>query len=120
MVTTQEKALKAYTAIGKVRNKVKGKAALALYKLKRELQVNIDYQVEEEKKLVEEYGGIINDRGFIEIQDADKRAEFAKAYAELNATECSIDSEPVTVNMDNCPDITLEEIESLAGFVNFE
>lgn len=120
MESTQENVLNAYKAIGKIRNKVKGKSALALYKLKRELQVNVDFQIEEERKLVDAYDGTINENGFIEIPDAIKRSEFAKAYAELNATECGIDSEPVTVSMDSCPEITLDEIESLAGFVNFE
>ena len=117
--TTQEKSVIAYGAIGRIRQKVKGRNALNLFHMKNILQENIDFQIEQEKALVEEYEGILSDGGTVLFNDADKRAAFQEAYKELQATECEVDADPITMSIETIPDITLEDIEQLNGFIIF-
>jgi len=117
--TTQQKVIAAYTTLTALRKKVRGKDALDLFYLKNRLQENIDFQAEEEAKLVADHGGKVTDGGQIIIEDPEKRASFQKAMGELGAMECEIKAEPVKVSLDRNPDITLGEIEALDGFVKF-
>lgn len=117
--TTQQKVIAAYTTLTALRKKVRGKDALDLFYLKNALQTNVDFQAEEEAKLVADHGGKVTDGGQIIIEDPEKRAAFQKAMGELGAMECEIKAEPVKVSLDRNPDITLGEIEALDGFVKF-
>ena len=118
--TTQQKAIAAFSTLTALRKKVKGKDALSLFRLKAALQINLDFQTEEEMKLVSEYGGRVTDDGRIIIENAEKRTAFQQAFAELGKLECEVSCDPVSVSLDKSPEITLEEIEALDGFVNFE
>jgi predicted nucleotidyltransferase component of viral defense system len=117
--TTQQKVIAAYTTLTALRKKVRGKDALDLFYLKNRLQENIDFQAEEETRLVADHGGKVTDGGQIIIEDPEKRAAFQKAMGELGVMECEIKAEPVKVSLDRNPDITLGEIEALDGFVKF-
>lgn len=116
---TIREVLSAYVALNRVRNKVKGKTALDLFLLKTAIKPNIDFMSEEEQKLVDQFGGAVTQTGMIIIADKVKRAEFQKARAELDDTECDIDTDPVCVDLEMNPDITMEDIEQLTGFVEF-
>ena len=118
--STMGKALNAYGALNRVRSQVKGKTALDLFHLKNMLQESIDFQVEEEQKLIIECGGIVTDAGTIVIADKDKRAAFAKARQELADMACEIKTDPVLMDLEKNPDITMEDIEQLDGFVIFK
>ena len=118
--TTQAKVLSAYSALNRIRNRIKGRDALNLFHMKKVLQENFDFQVEEEEKLVEEYGGVITENGSILIDDAEKRKAYNKARQELGEMECEIKTEVVVISLDRNPEITLEDIEQLAGFVDFK
>lgn len=118
MKTTQGKVLTAYTALTRIRNRVKGKDALALFQLKNRMQENIDFQGEEELKLVDEYGGQVTD-GMVLIADEEKRKGFNAAMAELRQMEVEIKADKPEISMDRCPEITMEDIEQLHEFINF-
>ena len=118
--TTQGKALNAYSTINRIRNKIKGKDALNLFHLKNVLQENVDFQVEQERSLIEEYGGTVTETGAVLIEDKDKRLEFQQAYRELQEMECEVKTEPLTMSIDRNPDITLDDIEQLDGFIIFK
>lgn len=118
--TTQGKALNAYSTINRIRNKIKGKDALNLFHLKNVLQENVDFQVEQERSLVEEYGGTVTETGAVLIEDKDRRLEFQQAYRELQEMECEVKTEPLTMSIDRNPDITLDDIEQLDGFIIFK
>ena len=79
--TTQQKVIAAYTTLTELRKKVRGKDALDLFYLKNRLQENIDFQAEEETRLVADHGGKVVDGGQIIIEDPEKRAAFQKAMA---------------------------------------
>lgn len=118
--TTMGKVLSAYVALNRVRNKVKGKTALDLFRLKNAMKDSVDFISEEEMKLVNEHGGAVTETGTIIIADKDKRAAFMTARKELDMMECDVEMSPPVVNMENNPDITMEDIEQLDGFVEFK
>lgn len=118
--TTQGKALNAYSTINRIRNKIKGKDALNLFHLKNVLQENVDFQVEQERSLVEEYGGTVTETGAVLIEDKDRRLEFQQAYRELQEMECEVKTEPLTMSIDRNPDVTLDDIEQLQDFIIFK
>jgi hypothetical protein len=118
--TTMDKALSAFSALSRVRGQVRGKTALDLFRMKNALKESVDFQAEEELKLVDEYGGVITDTGTIIIADKEKREAFLKARRELGEMACEVNAEPVRVDLEKNPDITMEDIEQMDGFVIFE
>ena len=118
--TTLGKAVTAIMTINRVRQKIKGHDALNLFHMKNMLKEQLDFMSEEEEKLVKEFGGVIAENGLVIIADTDKKAEYSKAHKELEDMECEIRTEPLTMSLDKNPDITLEDIEQLDGFVNFK
>lgn len=117
---TQRQAMQAYIALNGIRRKVKGHDALNLFHLKRQLQEAVDFQIEEEQKLVEEYGGKVTQEGQVIIVDDQKRAEFNKACQEMQDLEIKTKPEMPVISLDRNPDITLEDIEMLDGFIIFK
>lgn len=120
MKTTQEKVLTAYSALTRIRKTVRGVTALDLFHLKNQLQENIDFQSEEEMKLIDEYGGTVTGDGLVLIADEEKKKAFAKAMAELRKMEVEIKADMPTVNLEKNPEITMEDIEQLHEFINFK
>lgn len=110
---TQKQAITAYGTIIKIGGKVSGKNAFALFRLKQQLKEVVEFQAEEEMKLVEKYNGQITENGQI-IIDHESRPKFIKEREELGSMECDI--QPVEIGE---IDITLDEIEALNGFVKF-
>lgn len=120
MKTTQGQILTAYTALMRIRKTVRGRDALDLFHLKNQMQENIDFQSEEESRLITEYGGNVTPEGMILIADDEQRAKFQKAMAELRNMEVDVKIDMPTVNLDRNPDITMEDIEQLHEFINFK
>lgn len=117
MKTNHRKALGAYATIQRMAQKVSGRTAFTMFKLKQELAGIVQFQSEEEIKLVEKYGGSIDEKGSITIPDDEKRKEFLKEYKELGDVECDVNE--VEIQIDSLPEITMQEIEALDGFVKF-
>lgn len=120
ITTTIGKAFNAYLALCRIRGKVRGKTALDLFHLKNVLQEKVDFCNDAELQLVEDHGGKILDNGTIIIADPEKKKAYLKARQDLNDMECEINEDPVTVDLEKNPDITMEDIELLDGFVIFE
>lgn len=118
--STIGKVFNAYLALCRIRGKVRGKTALDLFHLKNVLQEKVDFCNDAELQLVEDHGGKILDNGTIIIADAEKKKAYLKARQDLNDMECEINEDPVTVDLEKNPDITMEDIELLDGFVIFE
>ena len=116
----QKQALKAYTTIIAMGKRVRGKAAFGLFRLKKDLKEVIDFQAEEEMKLIEKYGGTIMEGGIVTIEDEEKRLAFLKEKEELGEMDIDQEINPVTIGTDSITDINIWEIEALEGFVNFE
>lgn len=120
MKTTQGDILRVYAGIGGVRKKVGGREALDLFRLKNKLQEYIDFQSEEEERIAADHGGQVAENGMILIADPEKRKDFNKAIRELREMEIELDYTPIAISIEANPKILLEDIENLAGFVDFE
>ena len=112
---TQGNAIVAFGAINRMGARATGNVAFTLFRLKKELKTIVEFQSEEEQKLIEKYKGAVTENGVIVVQE--NRDEFFKEREKLRAMECDI--EPVDVPMSGIPEITLAEIEALEGFVKF-
>lgn len=117
---THGQALKAYTTIIGLRKRAKERTAYFLFRLKEELKPLVDFQAEEEMKLIEKYDGKVNEMGFVMIEDDEKREAFLKEKEELARMVIDPEITPVKINPEKIADINIEEIEALSGFVNFE
>lgn len=117
---TQSEAVRAYITIVGMSKKVAGKAAFSLFRLKTALQPVVDFQTEQEQNLIEKYAGEVNDKGQVMIKDPEQREKFLAEHTELLNLPCEPEILPVTVTIDSAPEITMQEIEALDGFVNFE
>ena len=62
---TQHRAVVAYSTIIRMGQKVTGKAAFSLFRLKQTLRGIVEFQSEEEMKLVEKYGATVTEDGRI-------------------------------------------------------
>ena len=120
MAQTQRQALRAYTAIRDMGRKATGKAAFSLFRMKQQLRDIVEFQAEEEQKLVEQFGGQVSEEGMILIADDAQREKFLKEKEKLYAMELDPAVEPVTVELSGLPEINMDEIEALDGFVEFK
>lgn len=113
----QGKASGAYMALVTMGQKVTGKTAYSLFKLKTEIEKVVQFQEGEKDKLIKKYGGVIMDNGMVRIDDPAKMKQFVQEVHNLFDLECDI--KPIELKIDDVPDITLKEIDSLNGFVTF-
>ena len=118
MKTTQKRAVEAYAVLNQMGRKVTGKTAFTLFRLKRKMKEIVEFQGEEEIKLVEKHGGRLTEDGRIIFDDAEMKTAFQIEQRKLGEMECEI--EPVMLKDDEIPQITMAEIEALDGFVIFE
>ena len=117
--TTHGKAYNAFIALSQVRSLVKGMDALHVFHMKNMLKEAVDFMAEEEMRLVSEASGTVTDSGMVIIPDPAKKAEYMKARMELDRMPYEVKTDPVVILIDRCPDVTGEQIEMLAGFVEF-
>ena len=118
--TTQGRIMDAMGAINRLRQKVKGHDALNLFHLKNVLQEHVDFQAEEEQKLIAECGGTIIEGGMVRITDNEQRNKFNEEYRKLLNLEVEVKTGVITLSLERNPDITLEDIEQLNGFIIFK
>ena len=117
--TNHGKAYAAFIALNGIRNSVKGIDALHVFHMKNKLKESAEFLGEEEMRLVQECGGTVGENGTLTIPDAGKRMQYISERKKLDELECEIDAEPVVIPIERCPDVTGEQIEMLAGFVEF-
>jgi len=117
MNATHKDAINAYSMLTKIGDKVTGRIAFDLYQLKMCLKPIVEFQAEEEKKLIDKYGGEIKDNGMLEIKDQKKREAFLNQRNETENLPCDINK--ISIGIDKIPDITMTEIEALSKFVDF-
>ena len=119
MKTTQRKVIEAYGTLNQMGRKVSGQTAFALFRFKQQqLKPVVEFQGEEEVKLVDKFGGKITEEGRIIFDDDQKRAEFLKEQRKLGEMECEV--ETIEIRTDEVPEITMQEIETLDGLIIFK
>lgn len=120
MKVIQGKAIPAMSTINGLGQKyMKSTTAYKLFRLKKALESIIEFQVEEEQKLIDELGGTINQNGMVHFDDREAGIQFAERRNELNNLECDLDIEKQDISMSEIPEISIAGIESLEAFINW-
>ncbi len=113
----------ACNALGRLSNiQLRMRDSRNLYMLSKQLEDAYNFEVEQEKKLIEKYHGEITQGGLVHFPTPTDGDGFKKEIAELNNLDVEVDFDPVTINCDGLDDqlITPHDIACLDGFVIFE
>ena len=124
MKTTLEKAIGAAQIVARLNTaRMKSSAtARKLFELKKLLEPNFEFYVEEERKLVDELGGTIKEDGAILFADqAEGLRQLTEGRKELLATECEIPIDKPIIFRDNeGVQVSGDEIGLLDGLADFK
>ena len=90
-----------------------------LYKLKNTLQKAWDFQVDSERKLIDEFKPNPTDDGRLQFADVDSAQAFDKRVKEVLDMDSDIEITPVSLPLIDGMSITPEDIEKLEGIINF-
>lgn len=121
METTQGKAVAAYVTISQMSRKpMNSFAAYKLFRLKKALAPVIEFQSEQEQKIVEELGGRITEAGAIMIEDKDKRKEYNDRHRDLEGMSCEINTEKITMVMKELPELSVADMETLDEYIDWK
>lgn len=121
METTQGKAVNAYAALALMsRKQLNSFTAYKLFKLKKKLVSIVEFQSEQEQKLVAELGGTITENGAIQIEDQSKRMEYLEKHKELENLPCEVDGGKIALYMKEVPDISMADMEALEEFIDWK
>lgn len=98
-----------------------------IYQLKKSLEAVLEYQRQEEEKLLEKYGGhvepdnvTVSFAGDDEEEKRQRMINYAKARKELLDTESVAEITPFTIPKDVPVEISGEDMEKLEGIITFE
>lgn len=92
MKLTQKQAMEAYTTVRKLENQdMPGEKAMALFRARRALEPQYQFQDEQERKTLESLGCSIGDTGAIVFPDAESREKYILKLEELRALEVEVD-----------------------------
>ena len=117
---TQQQALTAYAILMGMGKKATGEAAFSLFRMKQQLRDIVEFQSEEEAKLVDKLGGKITETGQIIFAGDEEKRAFIEEKKKLGSMEIDPAIEPVRIAPDKIPEINMDEIEALQGFIIFE
>lgn len=92
MTITQGQAINAFRVLCKLENQdMDGQYALAVFKAKKALEPQCQFQDMEERKYVKSLGCSVSDDGQIEFKDDVSKAEYIKKVNELAKLEIDVD-----------------------------
>lgn len=121
MKTTQKKAINAYRTIAKLSQQpMNSFTAYKMFKLKKALNDPFEFVSEQEKKFVDEIGGVINDEGRIVFKTVEDSEQYLKKRSELDETECDVNIKKTAFTLNELPDLSVADMESLDEFVEWE
>lgn len=98
------------------------KVSYGVFKLRRQLEPHYTFELEQEKKLLAEFGGTVNKDKMISFEKEENAVRFANALSELNDMEVDVDFDPVYIQLDELAGyrIAPDDIEALQPFIVFE
>ena len=94
--------------------------AYSLYKIRKAMEPQADFQIEREKSLIEEFNGHPGENGMINFGESEVAKKFLEKIKELEEMEVEFDFEPVHIPLTENINITPNDIDKLDGFVIFE
>lgn len=121
MKTTQGKATAAYVTLANMGARtLPANTAYRLFKVKKALLNAYEFEVEQEKKYMEECQGELDGTGMITFKDVESRKAFEEKKKEMHEVEIDVEMEVPTVPLGEMKEVSMLELESLEGFVNFK
>lgn len=114
---------KAYNALGRLANmQLPVRDSRNLYMLSKQLDDAYSFEVEQEKKLIEKYNGVLTGDGGVTFPSNDEAKKFSEDLAELNNLEVDVEFDPVVISCDAMDGqrISPFDVACLDGFVTFE
>lgn len=118
----QYQANKAYGALNKIANQqLPVRDSYNIYMLLKSLEPVYRFELEQERRLVQKYGGEVGSNGSVRIPDRDDANRFKEEIEELNNLEIDLDIKPVVINCDALNDLRISpyDVSCLEGFVDF-
>ena len=114
---------KAYGALNKLANmQMPVRDAYRLYLLTEQIKPSYNFELEQEKKLLEKYEGVLDQgSGTFQFKDRETMEAFGREMKELNDFDAEIEFDPVEISMDalGTQKLTPVDIMCLEGFVAF-
>jgi hypothetical protein len=121
MNTTQGKVVIAYTALANMsRKQLNSFTAYKLFRLKKKLASIVEFQREQEIKIVEEVGGSLSETGEVQFKDKEARAKFVEKQRELGELECEVEGEKISMMPKELPEVSLADMEALEEFIDWK
>ncbi len=114
---------RAYNALGRMANmQLPVRDSRNLYMLSKQLDDAYSFEVEQEKKLIEKYNGVLAGDGRVTFPNDDEAKKFSEELAELNDLEVDVEFDPVIISCDAMREqrISPFDVACLDGFVVFE
>lgn len=121
ITTTHRKAADAYVALIRIGNRVVPSGiAYKLYLLKKALTDSVEFQREQEKKLIKKYDGKPMKNGKIAFDEEERGMAFKEEFDSMKDSEITVKTDKFTMFLDEINEISLSEIEALEDFVDFK
>lgn len=93
--------------------------ALAFFRVKKNLQDQWDFQLQEEQKIFSKYHVTQGQNG-LQLEDPKKQEAFMKELRKLSELEIDGNVEKVSVKIDGRIEMSVEDIEALSEFMNIK
>lgn len=120
MESTHGKVLAAYRTITQFAQKdMKSLCAYKLFRLRKALMEDVEFQTEQEKKKIADLGGTVTETGEIKLTK-EKMAEYIKWHGEFDADPCEVDREKTVLFLRELPEISIADMETLDEFVDWK
>lgn len=117
----QFEAIKAYKALINLgREKMPADTAYKLFKLKKILQPEFDFQVEQERKCAEMRNAVVDEKGIYKTDNPEDMKALVDDLRELAQMDCNIEVEPVEIVVDGSLKLSPDDMEALEAFVVFK
>ena len=121
MKTTQGKVVTAFMALANMSRKpLNSFTAYKLFRLKKKLSSIVEFQREQEIKIVEEVGGSLSETGEVQFKDKEARAKFVEKQRELGELECEVEGEKISMMPKELPEVSLADMEALEEFIDWK
>jgi hypothetical protein len=119
MKITQGKIVNAYRTLLRLsEQQLPLPVAYALYKAKKALDPQWQFQLEQEQKMIAECKGVV-DNGSVTFPSDDARLEYVKKALELNEMETEIEVPEIVLPEDSGLSLSMNEIDALDGIVKW-
>ena len=117
---TQLEAVKAFKVLMSIgQEKIPVGTAYKLFCKKRALQPVFDFQIEQERVIIDRYNAVADERGNISPKNPADRPAMQSDLKALNQMECQIDIEPIEIEVPEGLKITVNDVEALEPVVKF-